>query len=129
MKIIVSTTHHVNTTCGCDATSYPQCFSSSPSLSSYSSNSATWDLDQELVAKAYFGVLPTGPTLPLCMINVCSDIFTIFFCNLSWDLRCGYLKPSLHQVYLIVVIVGLVVVLFAAIALSFWCCKSSFENP
>ncbi|KAF8523513.1 hypothetical protein BU17DRAFT_85849 [Hysterangium stoloniferum] len=34
-----------------------------------------------------------------------------------------------NKLYLIVVIVGLVLLLFAAIALSAWCCKGSFRNP
>ncbi|KAF8492257.1 hypothetical protein JB92DRAFT_1244061 [Gautieria morchelliformis] len=34
-----------------------------------------------------------------------------------------------NKLYLIVVIVGLFVVFIAGIALSFWCCKGSFENP
>jgi len=31
--------------------------------------------------------------------------------------------------YLIIVLVGLVLVLIAALCLSAWCCKSSFQNP
>ncbi|OAX34136.1 hypothetical protein K503DRAFT_468531 [Rhizopogon vinicolor AM-OR11-026] len=33
------------------------------------------------------------------------------------------------KLYLIIVFVGLFLVLIAAIMLSFWCCKGSFENP
>ncbi|KAI6162659.1 hypothetical protein EDD17DRAFT_1574017, partial [Pisolithus thermaeus] len=36
--------------------------------------------------------------------------------------------PS-RVVYLIVIFVGLLLVVAAAIVLSFWCCKGSFENP
>ncbi|KZT40936.1 hypothetical protein SISSUDRAFT_1059834 [Sistotremastrum suecicum HHB10207 ss-3] len=34
-----------------------------------------------------------------------------------------------NKLYLIVVLVGLFLVLIAAIFLSFWCCKGAFENP
>ncbi|KAJ8072748.1 hypothetical protein PM082_016307 [Marasmius tenuissimus] len=34
-----------------------------------------------------------------------------------------------RKYYLIVIFVGLVVVVLLGICLSFWCCKSSFENP
>ncbi|KAG2751776.1 hypothetical protein P692DRAFT_20855970 [Suillus brevipes Sb2] len=33
------------------------------------------------------------------------------------------------KLYLIIIFVGLLLVLLAAIMLSFWCCKGSFENP
>ncbi|KAF8575655.1 hypothetical protein K439DRAFT_1664956 [Ramaria rubella] len=38
----------------------------------------------------------------------------------------GFVK---NKLYLIVVIVGLFIVLVAAIALSFWCCRGAFHNP
>ncbi|KAI6116646.1 hypothetical protein EDD16DRAFT_1048682 [Pisolithus croceorrhizus] len=34
-----------------------------------------------------------------------------------------------NKLYLIVIFVGLLLVVAAAIMLSFWCCKGSFENP
>ncbi|ESK89019.1 hypothetical protein Moror_13138 [Moniliophthora roreri MCA 2997] len=34
-----------------------------------------------------------------------------------------------RKYYLIVIFIGLVVVVILGIMLSFWCCKSSFENP
>ncbi|KAG2106157.1 uncharacterized protein F5147DRAFT_701245 [Suillus discolor] len=33
------------------------------------------------------------------------------------------------KLYLIIIFVGLVLVLLAAVMLSFWCCKGAFENP
>ncbi|KAF9221177.1 hypothetical protein BS17DRAFT_786019 [Gyrodon lividus] len=34
-----------------------------------------------------------------------------------------------NKLYLIIIFVGLLLVLIAAVMLSFWCCKGAFENP